>query len=436
MVLAAARRRRATVVQLGVRDRRARRLRGAARRLVVRDLPETVGVQPLDATDPGAGLPSAGMLGLEGALRSPSMRPAPWPDPPRQSFQLALRGLLAKPPGQVETLVTPPVYGAQEAGFDGLPPAGSGPLWLQELNLDPRHRAAAGLGARVVERDQAALAAAAWQQSRRARAREPTAAPGPARARAGGLGPRAAAAAARAGDAAAGHRARSLAGAGRAGRRRSDGPRTGRGEQVPRGGDLAAVPARAAAARADRPAAARPGRQRPRSDRRAREGGDPGPDRRSRRRGQATARGRRRARRARPREGRRMALDKRVPWREDHRWAGRRRGRGRDGAADRQRPRAGTARRCREVDEQARARLGYITSTTSARRLSRTRTTWRRSRPRPSACSSPPRRDRTCPSRTCATRLAEPGGRRPRTNHRARGGRPRRATARDRPSGG
>ena len=38
------------------------------------------------------------------------------------------------------------------------------PTWLDELNLDPRHRAAAGFGALVVQQHQEALMAAAWKQ--------------------------------------------------------------------------------------------------------------------------------------------------------------------------------------------------------------------------------------------------------------------------------
>ena len=47
----------------------------------------------------------------------------------------------------------------------GCRPTASGPEWLRELNLDPRHRVAAGLGARVVRDHQEELAEAAWSQA-------------------------------------------------------------------------------------------------------------------------------------------------------------------------------------------------------------------------------------------------------------------------------
>jgi hypothetical protein len=134
------------------------------RRLAARDLPEGVGVQPLDMSDPGAGLPATQTLGLEGALRSAAMHPVTWPDESKDEFQSALRALLEEPSGSVETLVVPPIYGAYETAITALPPHGAGPAWLEELNLDPRYRAAAGLGARVVERDQEQLVASAWEQ--------------------------------------------------------------------------------------------------------------------------------------------------------------------------------------------------------------------------------------------------------------------------------
>ena len=38
------------------------------------------------------------------------------------------------------------------------------PVWLRELNFDPRFRAAAGMGTEIVRADQEALVASAWDQ--------------------------------------------------------------------------------------------------------------------------------------------------------------------------------------------------------------------------------------------------------------------------------
>jgi len=65
-------------------------------------------------------------------------------------------------------VVVPPVYGRWHLGRlkeDGrmVDPADSRG-WIDTLNLDPRHRAAAGLGAEVIRRQQEPLMAAAWEQ--------------------------------------------------------------------------------------------------------------------------------------------------------------------------------------------------------------------------------------------------------------------------------
>ena len=61
-------------------------------------------------------------------------------------------------------VVAPPVYGRWHVGEDGLPDAGAAPPWLRELNVDLRHRVAAGVGAAVVRDQQENLMAAAWDQ--------------------------------------------------------------------------------------------------------------------------------------------------------------------------------------------------------------------------------------------------------------------------------
>jgi hypothetical protein len=101
-------------------------------------------------------------LGLEGALRARETQPTPWPDGVQAQFEQHLRGILNPPPGP-DPIVTPPVYGQVPAGH-GLPDPSTPPNWLAQLNLDPRNRVAAGIGARVVQADQEALVASAWDQ--------------------------------------------------------------------------------------------------------------------------------------------------------------------------------------------------------------------------------------------------------------------------------
>ena len=117
----------------------------------------------LDLRSPGAGLPAAGVVGTQCALRVPGPdAPPPWPDAARMPFQAALERALAGAPPDV---LAPPVYGQLQAGAEALPVAGGQPAWLREVNLDPRLRVAAAAGARVVQERQEQLMARAWEQA-------------------------------------------------------------------------------------------------------------------------------------------------------------------------------------------------------------------------------------------------------------------------------
>ncbi len=148
-----------------------------------------VGVHDLDLSDPGSTrLPGQPVrVGYEGALGAPGMRTPPWRDPEREEFRSAMGTLLGDAaPGQPraqgepyvaarhDPVVGPPRYGSLPAGIDEIPgpaqpPSKTAPRWLSEVNLDPKHRSAAGLGAEVVRRNQEALMASAWDQAQGAR---------------------------------------------------------------------------------------------------------------------------------------------------------------------------------------------------------------------------------------------------------------------------
>jgi len=110
-------------------------------------------------------------LHLSGALTAvPPLGPAPadqWGLADRQVFQPALANLLnqATPatadPKQKDPTVVPPTYGAYHAVLS-VDPAGVG--WVNQLNLDPRLRGPAGVGAAVVTAERAQLMASAWRQ--------------------------------------------------------------------------------------------------------------------------------------------------------------------------------------------------------------------------------------------------------------------------------
>jgi len=137
------------------------------RRLEARVLDERVGIRLMDVSQPGYDVPGLDdPTGLEGALKSLTAQSTPGPDP---SFQDELTELVNLPEilrtKEGETaprVVGPPIYGRWHAARTTVNP--DNPEWLNELNLDPRHRAAAGLGTSVVQDRQEQLMASAWQQ--------------------------------------------------------------------------------------------------------------------------------------------------------------------------------------------------------------------------------------------------------------------------------
>ncbi len=135
-----------------------------ARLLKPRPAPAGVGTRPMDITDPGYGIsPSAdSRLPLESALRAPDTRPPVWNEETRRRQLRELLNLGASNPDS--PLVVPPQYGQFPAVRETVPDVGVSPRWFGDLNLDFRHRAAAGIGAEVVRRNQESLMASAWSQ--------------------------------------------------------------------------------------------------------------------------------------------------------------------------------------------------------------------------------------------------------------------------------
>ncbi|MGY3684948.1 hypothetical protein [Streptomyces sp. TE33382] len=140
-----------------------------ADRLRARPLPAHPGRRPLDISRPGlfATGPGPVVQQVESALRAPDTpAPDPWPvGPPSARWRQRLADALvpiADGEGDEDPDVLPPLYGGFHALRKQTDPASQG--WLDVLNLDPRWRVAAGLGARAVQADQEALMASAWRQ--------------------------------------------------------------------------------------------------------------------------------------------------------------------------------------------------------------------------------------------------------------------------------
>lgn len=140
------------------------------------DLPPGIGKRQIDISQAGFRMvqpvPAGTTVELEGALRLVNSTIVEWTDSVRVPFQAGLETILEAPwlamtVGGVDSLVAPPIYGCWQAGRHTLetkPTATVTPNWLDELNLDPRHRAVAALGTAVIQSQQEQLMAAAWEQ--------------------------------------------------------------------------------------------------------------------------------------------------------------------------------------------------------------------------------------------------------------------------------
>jgi hypothetical protein len=160
-----------------------------ARRLEAREVPDTVGTRPLDVQDPGFSVPLRTLfehdvvnlptplppfpvfvapkvrtVNLQSALRAPGAAP-PTPDG-YAAFTNQLEEIVNAPAQHTGStpIVGPTVYGHWHAAHTGPLTPSSTPKWLHTLNMDVRHRAAAGIGAEIVRERQEQLMAAAWDQ--------------------------------------------------------------------------------------------------------------------------------------------------------------------------------------------------------------------------------------------------------------------------------
>jgi hypothetical protein len=135
-------------------------------------LPATVGQRLMDVMHADPGVPRAGgPLGLEGALKSVSTTDTAWSGSDKDAFQTSLQAWINQTapatddpanPNPKDPVVVPPIYGRYQAAVSSVDRTAAG--WLNDLNLDPRNRVAAGTGTQIVQGEQTQLMASAWQQ--------------------------------------------------------------------------------------------------------------------------------------------------------------------------------------------------------------------------------------------------------------------------------
>jgi hypothetical protein len=145
-----------------------------ARRLKPAAPPATAGVEPVYIGAGGPDLPAiptddpSAYLDMDGPLRAPSRSNATLAEVPA-AMQRALTATLNAAADAVQSGANapasplgPPLYGEWHVGQHTV--STDAPVWFRELNLDPRARAAAGLGAEIERQNQEEFMQWAWEQ--------------------------------------------------------------------------------------------------------------------------------------------------------------------------------------------------------------------------------------------------------------------------------
>lgn len=135
-----------------------------------RKLDKKVGIRDMDVHEPGDNIPGITeppVLGLEGALKTKETQSTEWIN--TNSFKQELANLInlsqeLQEPGNEtkDPIITPPLYGRWHAAVKKLELKRNS--WIEELNLDPRNRVAAGLGTAVIQKNQEKYMKSAWEQ--------------------------------------------------------------------------------------------------------------------------------------------------------------------------------------------------------------------------------------------------------------------------------
>ncbi|WP_440071712.1 hypothetical protein [Streptosporangium sp. OZ121] len=139
-----------------------------------------VGTRAIDVRHPGSGVRGVDKPGLDGTLRlggalRPPHLPLPgdpwesWDEPFPRPLQEDLARLINladdyRAEADADPVISPPLYGRWHAPASRVRTDEAPDGWVRRLNLDPRFRIAAGLGARAVRENQERYMQAAWDQ--------------------------------------------------------------------------------------------------------------------------------------------------------------------------------------------------------------------------------------------------------------------------------
>ena len=145
------------------------------RALVPRDIDPQVGIRKMDVQQPGFHLPPTtgqpdDIVGLEGVLLAPTTEHIPVASGSNLPSNLAAEVNLPADmqatgaTGPEDPLISAPLYGRWHALVERVQPFTEHRNWINELNTDPRFRAVAGMGTKVIQENQEDYMKLAWQQ--------------------------------------------------------------------------------------------------------------------------------------------------------------------------------------------------------------------------------------------------------------------------------
>jgi hypothetical protein len=146
--------------------------------LVPRDIPADVGIRKMDVQQPGFHVPATtgqpdDVVGLEGVLLAPTTKPIPVAEacdlPAHLAAQVNLPADvqdagIAAGEEEEDPLISVPLYGRWHALVERVRPFAEHRNWINELNTDPRFRAVAGMGTKVIQQNQESYMKLAWDQ--------------------------------------------------------------------------------------------------------------------------------------------------------------------------------------------------------------------------------------------------------------------------------
>ena len=149
------------------------------RALKPRPIDKRVGIRDLDIQQPGFMMPPIAsppddVVGLEGAILAPTSEPKPLSA--TSNFGPAIEtivnlaadveqsGVAGDGAGNGDPVVTAPLYGRWHALVQRISADPAHANWVNALNVDPRYRAAAGFGTRVIQKNQESYMQRAWAQ--------------------------------------------------------------------------------------------------------------------------------------------------------------------------------------------------------------------------------------------------------------------------------